>query len=68
MRLHQPIRMRGRKIQSRILQGDRMTDLAIWRGGSMLLVVIIGLLVTAYLAYMAGYYDGYHAIYVGGQQ
>lgn len=42
-------------------------DLAIWRGGSMLLVVIIGLLVTAYLAYMAGYYDGYHAIYVGGQ-
>lgn len=45
-------------------------DLAIWRGGSILAVVIIGLLVTAYLAYMVGYYDGYHAgavIYVGGQ-
>lgn len=45
-------------------------DRAIWRSGSVLAVVIIGLLVTACLAYMAGYYDGYHAgavIYVGGQ-
>ena len=71
MWLCQPIRMRGRKIQGRVLQGDRMTnDLAIWRGGSMLAAVILGLLVTAYLSYMAGYYDGYHAgavIYMGGQ-
>ena len=45
-------------------------DRAIWRSGSVLAVVIIGLLVTAYLSYMAGYYDGYHAgavIYMGGQ-
>ncbi|MCK9570659.1 hypothetical protein M0R72_17050 [Candidatus Pacearchaeota archaeon] len=36
-------------------------DLAIWRGGSLLVVVILGLLVTAYLAYMAGYCGGYQA-------
>lgn len=43
-----------------------MTDLAIWRGGWPLVAVILGLIATAYLAYMAGYWDGYHA-YVGGQ-
>ena len=71
MWLCQPIGMRSRKIQSRILQGDRMTnDLAIWRGGWPLAAVILGLIAAACLAYMAGYWDGYHAgaiIYVGGQ-
>ena len=36
-------------------------DRVVWRGGTMLAAVIIGLLVTACLSYMAGYYDGYHA-------
>ena len=45
-------------------------DLAIWRGGWLLVAVILGLIAAACLAYMAGYWDGYHAgavIYMGGQ-
>lgn len=45
-------------------------EFAIWRGGPILAIILIGLAATACLAYMAGYWDGYHAgavIYVGGQ-
>jgi hypothetical protein len=43
-------------------------EFAIWRG-PILAIILIGLAATACLAYMTGYYDGYHAgavIYVGG--
>ena len=45
-------------------------EFAIWRGGPILAIILIVLAATVCLAYMTGYYDGYHAgavIYVGGQ-
>ena len=45
-----------------------MTDLTGWP--LVAVAAILGMAAIAYLAYMIGYYDGYHAgaiIYVGGQ-
>ena len=49
---------------------DHVCDLTEWVIRYSYVILIISMAVTTCLAYMAGYYDGYHAgavIYVGGQ-